>query len=222
MKIKYSVCFNSVCSSRSFVSNVFWISSVLCGVIIVGLSWQQNFTKICPGGCGSYNRVSIIPTQLWSGSDQDACLTGWKFEIRAYHLWSSNNHGANFILSRGHLNVASQNTLVFTYWSLNLQPVSLPLHVSVIGFHRILFFLCLLSCRHFIKKCCKEIKNDAPSNIRRGYPQESPDAMESLPLLLFLFRLCEPPPATINVMCLYCQFVSRSMTPLCLQLCQWG
>ena len=157
MKIKYSVCFNSVCSSRSFVSNVFWISSELCGVIITGLSWQQNFTKISAGGCGSYNRVSIIPTQLWSGSDQDACLTGWKFEIRAYHLWSSNNHGANFILTRGHLNVASQNTLVFTYWSLNLQPVSLPLHVSVIGFHRILFFLCLLSCRHFIKKCCKEI-----------------------------------------------------------------
>ena len=157
MKIKYSVCFNSVCSSRSFVSNVFWISSELCGVIITGLSWQQNFTKISPGGCGSYNRVSIIPTQLWSGSDQDVCLTGWKFEIRACHLWSSNNHGANFILSCGHLNVASQNTLVFPYWSLNLQPVSLPLHVSVIGFHRILFFLCLLSCRHFIKKCCKEL-----------------------------------------------------------------
>ena len=129
MKIKYSVCFSSVCSSRSFVSNVFWISSVLCGVIIIGLSWQQNSTKISAGGCGSYNRVSIIPTQLWSGSDQDVCSTGWKFEIRACHLWSANNHGTNFILSRGHLNVASQNTLVFSYWSLNLQPVSLPLHI---------------------------------------------------------------------------------------------
>lgn len=114
--------------------------------------------------------------------------------------------------------------LVVGIWMWHQSPTSLPsfAHVSVVGFHRIPFFLCLLSCRHFIKKCCKEIlKMMYWATYAEDTHKNHQTQCRTYLYFCFYFGF-EPPPATINVVCLYCQFLSHSMTPLGLQLCQWG
>ena len=51
-----------------------------------------------------------------------------EFEIRACHLSSSDNRGAD-LLSRWHLNVKFQHKFISAYGSLGLQPVSVPVHM---------------------------------------------------------------------------------------------
>ena len=96
----------------------------------LSLAWVTNFLY-----CDKFSVVS----SLNSGRVQDKLLASclWEiwflaavneFEIRACHLSSSDNRGAD-LLSRWHLNVEFQHEFISTYRSLGLQPVSVPVHM---------------------------------------------------------------------------------------------
>ena len=111
-------------------------SAIIVALRLWGHRWRGMRILVY---CDNFSVVS----SLNSGRVQDKLLASclreiWflaavhEFEIRARHLSSSENRGAD-LLSRWHLNKTFQNEFVSTYGAFDLQPISVPVDLFILS-----------------------------------------------------------------------------------------
>ena len=95
--------------------------------------------------CDNFSVVSSLNSSRVQDKLLAACLSEiWflaavhEFEIRARHLSSSQNRGAD-LLSCWHLNSSFANEVLSTYGSIALKLVSVFVDISVVGYYLRLF-----------------------------------------------------------------------------------